>query len=212
MATAREISEGEQAALARLQELAGERDADAREALRHLRNVLSVVRSLAQRTGDETESVEEFRAVFDGRLAALARVQTAVGRDTRAGKDLGAIIGDELLAFGVGVGEGVELSGRPVRLAPRAAGLVALAVHELAGDFATRGECGPVRVSWTAEDGLDIDWVTPTDGDGCSARALPDWVGRAIAYELRGEVIEDGANGERRRRIRLPGNCYVATG
>lgn len=212
MATVREISEGEQDALARLRELAEERDADAREGLRHLRNVLSVVRSLAQRTADETGSVEEFRAVFDGRLSALARAQTAVGRDPRTGKDLGALIGDELLAFGVGLGEEVELSGGPVRLAPRAAGLVALAVHELASDFATRNSRGPVRVSWAVSDGLDIDWITPIGGDGPAPRVLPDWVERSIAYELKGSLVEESTDGERRRRIHLPRSCYAAAG
>lgn len=192
-------------ALARVREIEGEREADAREALRHFRNMLSVVRSLAQRTADEADTVEEFRAVFDGRLAAFARVQSAAARDARAGVDLGTIIGDELLSFGIGVGDGVDLSGGPVRLLPRAAGLVALAMHELVAELVAEGGAGSARVVWAGSDGLDIDWIQALNG--AEIRPLPEWVRQAIAYELKGGLFEDRMDGELRRRIHLPAAC-----
>lgn len=182
-------------------ELARERDADAREHLRHLRNVLSVVRVLAERTAEEVGTVEEFRAVFDGRLGALSRGQSAFG-DPRAGRELGAIFGDELLGFGMGVGAEVELAGPPVRLTPRAAGVVALAAHELACASAGVRRNGPVRVEWALDDALSIEWVEPLRADE-EAPTLPYWVEQVIAYELRGGLAEERAEALR-RRIRLP--------
>ena len=187
-------------AQARLLEIAAEREADAREALRHMRNVLSVVRALAQRTADEADTVEMFRLRFDGRLSAFARVQSAAARA------LGAIFGDEFLRFGIGVGDGVELAGDPVRLQPRAAGLVALAAHEMVSDYAMAGAGGPVRVQWSTETGLTIKWIEPRDV-ACAVTSLPDWVEQAIEYELKGKLLEWHDAGALHRRIDLPDAC-----
>lgn len=181
---------------------AREREADAREHLRHIRNVLSVVRVLAERSAEEAETVEEFRAVFDGRLAALSRAQSAFG-DPRAGRELGAIFGDELLGFGMGVGAEVELAGPAVRLTPRAASVVALAAHELTCASAGVRANGPVRVEWALDDALSIDWVEPLRADE-EAPPLPYWVEQVLAYELRGGLAEERAEGSLRRRMRLP--------
>lgn len=201
MVTAHREPAGSDAALARL--IKQVREADARENLRHLRNVLSVVRVLARRTADETDELDEFLARFDGRLAAFARVQSAAGGD---GRDLHAMIGDELLAFGMGVGDRVRLDGPPVRLVPRAAGLVALAIHEMVVDHATADGRGSARVAWSGGEGLDIDWVEPL-GDRDDPSPLAHWVEQAIAYQLGGELTEEHDGSELRRRIRLPAAC-----
>lgn len=181
------------------------READAREARRHLRNILSVVRSLAGRTADEMETVEEFRILFDGRLAAFARAQSV---NVRTGLDLARLIGDELLGFGIGLGEGgVEIDGGPVRLLPRAAGLLALLVHELVDEHAAKGGTGMARIAWIADDDLVIDWSQDVGAD--AFRPLPYWIGQAIAYKLKGRVSEDRGDGLVRRRIRLPRTCYI---
>lgn len=187
-------------AQAHVHEVAAGREADAREALRHLRNVLSVVRALAQRTADEADTVEMFRLRFDGRLSAFARVQSAPARA------LSAIFGDEFLRFGIGIGDGVELTGDPVRLQPRAAGLVALAAHEMVSDHAMAGASGPVRVQWSTDTGLTVEWVEPRDITR-AATSLPDWVEQAIGYELKGQLSEWRDAGALHRRIDLPAAC-----
>lgn len=198
------------AALARLRTLEDERDVQAREALRHLRNMLSVVRALAARTAEETQAVDDFRAVFDARLTAFARVQSAIARDVDAGIDLGAILDDELLSFGPGVGERVEISGEPVRITSRAAGLLALAVHEIVARFAIGRESAAARAIWSVADGLTIDWFQPI-GPERDWEPLPDWVRQAVAYELKGRVSEERSDGEFRCRIELPPGAYFGS-
>lgn len=202
------VTEERDAALARARELAEARDGDAREALRHLRNLLSVVRILARRTADEAESLDAFSATFDGRLAAFARVQSVAIGESRAGRDLHAIFGDELLGFGIGVGDAVDLAGPLVRVIPRAAGLLALMAHETVSDYAARGARGTVRVEWNMGEGLRIDWSEPA-GSANAPAPLPDWLERAIAYELKGSLFDDRAAGGFRRRVDLPAGCVV---
>lgn len=52
-----------------------------------VRNILAVIRSVASRTGDSADSVEEYRDLFEGCIRALARTQTLLTRAVNAGVD-----------------------------------------------------------------------------------------------------------------------------
>lgn len=181
----------------RLADAEAAQEAERREATRHIRNVLAVMRSLASRTGEEVSSVEEYQTVLDGRITALGRIYALPPHQAVEGFDLWDLVADTLVRMGLGVGERVELHGDPVRLTLKAAGSIALLLHELALDLALRPP-EPVRIEWSpAPDGLLIRWGQPRGAD----RRVPDWLERAIAYELRGTIAEEGARG---LSVRLP--------
>lgn len=117
-----------------------------------VRNALAVVRSLARRTAEASETVEEFAMHLDGRLSTLSRVLSAVTRSPAGGLNLEALILEELLACATRDGGHVQVSGPEILLQPKAAETLALAVHELATNAvkfgALSGTRGCLSVTW----------------------------------------------------------------
>ncbi|WP_336490591.1 sensor histidine kinase [Methylobacterium nigriterrae] len=169
-----------------------------------VRNLLAVVRSVARRSGETSESVEDYAMYLDGRLTALARVHGAMVVDPRAKLGLHTLISDELLSYHAKEGEQVDLSGPRILLQPQAVSPLALAFHELATNAIkfgalTRQE-GRINVSWQREDGpeprLVMTWrerggppVSPPERRGFSLTLLE----RVLPYELQAEVSLDFA-------------------
>lgn len=132
-----------------------------------VRNIMAMIRSMVLRTAAGATSVEEYRSLLEGRLMALARVQTLLTRQANAGGSLRAIIESEVSAQALHGGQ-FELDGPDIRLPPKAAEVLTLAFHELAtnalkyGAF-SRSE-GRVRVTWApiekhGDAWLALDWV-----------------------------------------------------
>lgn len=172
-----------------------------------VRNTLAVIRSIARRTADNSDTVEDFRTHLDGRLAAFARTQSHVTRDPIRGIDLEAIVADELLAHQVHEGGAVTIRGPEVRLQPRMADTLGLALHELVtnavkyGSLGGRQDGGGVAVSWRVDQAreggqtLRLEWVETVPGGtirpptrtGFGAELLE----RTLAYDLDAEVKLD---------------------
>ncbi|HEY0629714.1 MAG TPA: PAS domain S-box protein [Sphingomicrobium sp.] len=133
-----------------------------------VRNTLAVIRSIVRRTANTADSVEEFEQNLDGRLSSFARTQAYVTRDFEGSMDLEMIVRDELLAHAAGDSEQVSIEGPPVRLTPKQAETISLAMHELASNAmkhgALAGEGNRVDVKWSLEgDGegrrLHLSWL-----------------------------------------------------
>ncbi len=81
------------------------------------RNLITVVRLIAQQTLAQTGPTERFRACFNDRLAALSRVQGLLSRSDQQPITIRALIRAELDALGfAGVQARVVLEGPPVVL------------------------------------------------------------------------------------------------
>lgn len=187
---------------------------DRRDARHELRNMLGVIRSLARRSADGAAGVEQYRALLDGRLAAYFGVQSAAAIAPERGIDLAGLVGDQLLRFGLRVDEHVAMSGAPVRLSPRAAGLLALVLHEIAADYVASGRAegpGRPRVGWEdGGDALTVEWREDARTGAPMAehsRAWLDWLDQAISYELDGRAEAASTGGPVRYSITLPAAC-----
>lgn len=128
-----------------------------------VRNTLSMIRSIARRSRLGSDSVDDYAMNVEGRIDAFARVQSAVTRDPQAGVDLAILVAEEMRAASVREGEGLRVSGPPLRLRPRAAETMALVVHELATNAikhgALAGGTGSIEVYWTeTADELQFSW------------------------------------------------------
>jgi two-component system CheB/CheR fusion protein len=180
-----------------------------------VRNTLGVVRSIARRTADNSQSVADFAEHFDGRLSAFGRVQAAVTRDPAAGVDIATLVTEELLAHAAHEGEQLSVKGDEFRLQPKAAETFALAVHELATNAVKYGALsiplGRIEISWgtehRAQRELVFTWREFCEGcaTGPSRRGFgTELLERALRYELGAETTLDFAAQGLVCTIRLP--------
>lgn len=171
-----------------------------RAALHHrLRNTLAVIRSIARRTAENSETVEDYRNHFDGRLAAFARTQSHIMRTGLQGVDLEGLLADELLANQVG--NRVSYSGPEVRLPPRLADQLGIALHELTDNAVQYGalsrDDGRLEVRWWVagiepQRQLHIDWREDLPDGGIVAPETEGFglelLTRSLHYEVDAEV------------------------
>lgn len=161
-----------------------------------MRNLLGLVRSLVRRTAETSPSVEEYAAHLEGRISALARMQTFAVRQPRDGISLEELVDAELIAHAARDGK-VKTAGPAVRLRAKAAETLGLALHELTTNAVKFGALsapeGHLTITWRKE--LDredpcvrLEWVergvTPRSP---SHRGFGrDLLERTVPYELRG--------------------------
>ncbi|MCE7029656.1 sensor histidine kinase [Jiella avicenniae] len=180
-----------------------------------IRNTLAVIRSIARRTAETSESVEDYHMHFEGRIDALARTQAALARNSVDGVALLNIVAEELIAARAREGETFVMAGPEIRLPPDAVGPLGLAVHELAtnalkfGALTDRG--GKIAIEWSVvgdgERMLDFCWKEtgviidrPPSRTGFGTELLS----RSLAYELRADVTIDFEPDGLRCRIVFP--------
>ena len=168
-----------------------------------VKNTLATVQSIALQSlrGLEGEEAETARGAFEARLIALARVHDVLTRENWAGAEIGAVVGDAIRPLEAGAGQRSRftVSGPPLRLPPRLALSIAMALHELGTNAVKYGalsrEGGRVRITWTIERGtekiLTLRWsesggppVTKPTRKGFGSRLIE----RSLARELAGEV------------------------
>jgi len=175
-----------------------------------VRNTLSLVKSITARTANSSRTVDDMAVLLGGRLDAFARVQAAVTRNPDQGVNFASLVADELLAHGLKDGETVSIDGPEIRLKPRAAESMSLAVHELATNAIKHGDAGRnggrIAVSWKingdgGEKKLEFQWVEKN----ANGKSKPSRKGfgyelltRSLPYDLEGSTkLELGAGGVR---------------
>ncbi|MRX51340.1 PAS domain S-box protein [Paracoccus sp. S-4012] len=184
------------------------------------RNLIGVVRSIANQTMAHTGPSEAFREALDHRLEALSRVQGLLSRAEQEPITLRRILTLELDALGA-EGKRVVLEGPSVRIRPSRVQTLALALHELATNARKYGALSQtgrqLSVTWTVRDSptgrwLHIAWCeegvtgAPTDQpsappEGGYGRVL---IERALPYALGAEVTYALDPGGLRCTIELP--------
>jgi two-component sensor histidine kinase len=144
----------------------------AQEVDHRAKNALAVVMATLRLT--PKNDVATYAKAVEGRISALARVQTLLSEDRWRGASLHALLKAELAPFvwegGGELGPRADLDGLPVLLPPVAAQPIAMAAHELATNALKHGALsipvGRVTVSWrltgtehTPRDKLLLRWV-----------------------------------------------------
>ncbi|WP_205289416.1 MASE4 domain-containing protein [Lysobacter sp. TY2-98] len=197
------------------------------------RNILAVVRALADRTVRDSRDMDEFKPIFRDRVDALARAQSLLSRLDSADR----VTFEELLQTEVCAISGVRaaqddgrivLEGtRGVRLRSSTVQTLALALHELTVNALKYGALsaanGHLEVRWFVEhdadrtpqlhvvwkeSGLRVDPAAPVQGGGYGRelieRALPYQLGAKTSYAIEPDGV--------RCEIVMPVSVQTATG
>lgn len=106
-----------------------------------LKNILELVRALANRGRDEATSIEGFAATLDGRIRALAQAHDLLSAPEK-NASVGQILAAECAAFAGGAEDRITLPGTDIGLSEAAATTVALVVHELLSNALKHGALG----------------------------------------------------------------------
>ncbi|MDG2527700.1 sensor histidine kinase [Caulobacter endophyticus] len=166
-----------------------------------VKNTLATVQSVAGQTLRNAADLGDARESLTTRLLALARTHDILTRESWDGADLHDIMAG--LVDSYGDASRFELAGPPVRLSPKTALSLSLALHELTTNAAKYGalsqSTGQVRVVWSREgegddERLRLLWretggppVSPPERQGFGSRLIT----RGLALELDGEAALD---------------------
>lgn len=180
-----------------------------------VKNIISLVKSIALQTGVHAVSVAEYSTSLEGRLRALAFAhdQSLAG----SGGDLTTLVEAEASLHRYGGFPGrVTVEGPPVGLDDRTFGVLALVVHEMMTNAAKYGALsvpeGRLVLRWSidAEGGCQILWE---EMDGPDVK-VPERIGfgskliaSTIEYDLRGGAQIDYAPDGLKARFTLPADC-----
>jgi PAS domain S-box-containing protein len=166
-----------------------------------VKNSLATIQAIAGQTFHAARSLPQAQEAFTARIVALAEAHDLLTRENWEGADLSDVLG-RLQALHGAPGR-FTLTGPPVRLTPRMALSLSMALHELATNAVKYGSlstpAGHVRIDWTVTAGaggprLALAWVEaggppvsqPTRR-GFGSRLIE----RGLASELSGEAHID---------------------
>lgn len=180
-----------------------------------VKNIISLVKSVALQTGAHAPSVAAYSASLEGRLNALA---FAHDQSLSAGGgvgDLETLIEAEAGLHRYGADDRVVTSGPRIGLDDRAFGVIALVIHEMMTNAAKYGalsvSTGRLEVAWFVAEGGDCV-LTWTERDGPKV-ALPTRMGfgsklitSTIEYDLGGSAIVAYAPDGVTARFTIPGD------
>ncbi|MFN2258309.1 MAG: sensor histidine kinase [Parasphingopyxis sp.] len=163
-----------------------------------VKNTLALVQSLAMQSFKPGVDPDAAREIFQTRLGALAAAHDLLTREHWEGATLGELIAAATDNH-IGDDGQIEATGPALRIAPRAAVSLAMALHELCTNAAKYGALsgaeGRISIAWQVEDGmLRLGWreqggpeVSQPDSRGFGLRMIE----RALASDLAGEVVMD---------------------
>jgi two-component sensor histidine kinase len=165
-----------------------------------VKNTLATVQSFAMQTLRNAPSLPEGRAAFDARLIALSKAHDVLVREHWEGAGLHEVVSGALAAYAENGREPRLTYGGPeIRLQPKAALALSMALHELATNAVKHGAlsngAGRIKVDWTLRSddgyGFQLRWseaggpaVAPPRKRGFGSRLIE----QGLAQDLAGEV------------------------
>jgi PAS domain S-box-containing protein len=162
-----------------------------------VKNTLAIVQSIANLTFHDVDRAA--RQDFEQRLLTLSAVHSLLTEQNWQGAGLQAVVHAALKPYLGRARERLSFAGEDIRLKPRSAVTVSMALHELGTNAAKYGALstgdGAVAIKWTAIDGrFRLTWqehggppVSPPGRRGFGTMMIE----RGLAAELQGEARID---------------------
>lgn len=169
-----------------------------------VKNLLSVVQSIALQTFRPGGDPEEQRAAFESRLVALARVHGVLHGESLRPVNIRKVVEQAISPFQRRDRHAIDCEGPDFDLDGRKCVPLALAIHELCTNAVKYGALsvpdGKVHVRWSIEPGsFDFEWcerggpqVQPPRKTGFGTRMLERALSRELATDIRLEFAPDG--------------------
>ena len=181
-----------------------------------VKNMLTVVISLASQTLRRSGTLTDFRQVFMGRVQALAASYALLTRENWVSIALRDLIEEELRPFAAPEQKNIRLQGEEVQLGPAGALALGMAIHELATNAVKYGSLsvpdGHVDIAWRvfgepAEAVLCLEWTE----SGGPPVTVPEHTGfgttlvrRSLSDELAGRAELDFEPGGLKAKLYAP--------
>lgn len=163
-----------------------------------VKNTLATVQSLAMQTLRTTERSEHARAGLEARLAALSRAHDVLTRESWQGAGLSEVVDRAIEPFATGRSR-FNVRGPNIRLSPKQALAISMALHELATNAAKYGalsnDGGNVEVTWLVAPANGLGQLQMTWAEsGGPAVARPERVGFGSRLISRSLGLDLGAD------------------
>ena len=179
-----------------------------------VRNILSLIRGLIRQSKPSVDTtIEEFVAMVDGRVHALARAHNQITDDHWGPAPLKNLIDAEVAAYLSEQKDKVTAEGSPILLNPQAYSTIALVVHELVTNSAKYGALkgeGRVDIRWSRDPQSDlvVEWtesggptVEPPTRKGFGTTIIE----HSVPYDLGGRSSIDYRPEGLRAKFVIPG-------
>ncbi|MGF9759236.1 HWE histidine kinase domain-containing protein [Microvirga sp. 0TCS3.31] len=169
-----------------------------------VKNTLATVQSIASQTLRNADTMEGGRSAMEARLFALSRAHDVLTRENWEGAGLLEIVREAMAPYRHERERRIQMDGPDVRLSPRMALAIAMALQELATNAVKYGglsnESGQVRIAWSVNDApekrLHLTWsesngpaVKVPQRRGFGTRLIE----RSLAQDLHGKATIDFA-------------------
>lgn len=162
-----------------------------------VKNTLAMIQSVAMQTFRNAGDIAQAQAAFSSRIMALARANDLLTGENWEGASLGDVIASASASHAGGDSRRFSANGPVVRLSPKAALSVSMAMHELATNAVKYGalsnDNGRIAVTWSV-DGvgagkarLHLEW-RESGGPPVTSPARRGFGSRLIERGLAGEL------------------------
>jgi two-component system CheB/CheR fusion protein len=188
-----------------------------------VKNMLTVVISLATQTKRVAVSFDAFWNAFMGRMQALSNAYALLSRDHWTDIPLRDVLNEELKTFMESGQNSIAMSGPDLSLRPKYALAFGLVLHELATNAVRHGALsvagGHVTIGWTIEGNPDAPVMAwqwhETDGPSVSAPAHRGFgialIERSLAHELNGSAELDFLPAGFNATLTIPFDSQIVT-
>jgi signal transduction histidine kinase/CheY-like chemotaxis protein len=128
-----------------------------------VKNTLTTVQSFAMQTLRNASSLSEGHRAFDARLIALSKAHDVLVRENWEAAGLREIVAEAMGAYFGTAEKRIRFGGPDIRIRPKAALALSMALHELATNAVKYGalsnHTGQVRIAWSAGEDFHLRWT-----------------------------------------------------
>ena len=134
-----------------------------------VKNMLTVILSIAEQTREDSSSLDAFAEAFENRVFSLVQAHDALTQTGWKGADLGDLTSRAVELFSSVQRKSVTISGPVVKLGPNATTGLSLGLHELSTNAVKHGSLS------VPEGRVDIVWKIDEPDDVEEKRLVFDW-------------------------------------